>query len=885
MGCAEADRYTFGMCDAAIARHALTFSVLAVALWGAGGNAAEPGPGAGTLDLPGGGRLPGRLVNAPAAAGGGRDTLLWQAPGFTGPFEFHLDEIRGARFRPAGGRPAGAWKILLAGGDAVCADLEAFDGRRLTVLRGGPRPQRLAIDRAAIERIVRVGPGRAGGYVGPGGLAGWTQAPADSWIEEATGLRTGVRGAAVERDVGGPERAIYDVVLSWRRAAACRLAVAASPRGRDDPYQFELFSDESREGAEPTMVLVREEREQAASEPLAEAAADRPGPRRLRVVLFVDQAKGRLAVVIPERAPEPAADVTIRPPEGRAASGRFRLVGGGDIGLESLRVTEWRGEKAVVERATVTALVRRDGGRVDGDIAPWADGDAAFVVRGAEGETRLAQDEVEELVFAEGDAAAVAEPAIRATCRGEEVVCGDLERIDDDGLWLKRTGIDEPVALPLDALVAIESRRQAATSRPVPGRQGRLRQGETDIRGAVAVAGDRVGFRPVGSTEARPFAGGRDAASVVEYVERQEQRPDGDAGEVGGIGGQVTVDEAGFFVVEGLQPGGAAAADGRMRPGDRILAIAPEEGSAFVATEGRDLATVMNLLRGTVGSPVRLQMADAAGGRQQELELARRSLNLYSPDILRTALAEHARLAPGRRAGPLGDGDFTSVLFLRTGDAVPCAVEAIDEAGIRIRTPLDEAARRESVAVPARLVQAVELVPSASRSLDRQRLERLLTLPRMQRSNPPTHVVRLVDGDYLRGRIVDLDRKQLTLQLADAVKQLPRDAVARVIWLHPEDLEVEPVHEAGLDVAGLSVQGVKAGGERLTLDATAVEGTLIRGRNPAIGPAAIDTDAVDRLLIGAAIKAEAGELPYGQWKLKPAPGPRGLRESGPPDAG
>lgn len=864
------------------ARRAWTVGVLAVALWGAGGNAAEPGPGAGTLDLPGGGRLPGRLVNAAAAVGGGRDTLLWQAPGFTGPFEFHLDEIRGARFRPAGGRPAGAWKILLAGGDAVCADLEAFDGQRLTVRRGGPRPQRLAIDRAAIERIVRVGPGRAGGYVGPGGLAGWTQAPADSWTEEATGLRTGVRGAAVERDVGGPERAVYDIVLSWRRAAACRLAVAASPRGRDDPYQFELFSDDSREGAEPMMVLVREEREQAASEPLAEAETDQPGPRRLRVVLFVDQAKGRLAVVIPERAPEPAADVTIPPPPGRAASGRFRLVGGGDIGLDSLRVTEWRGEKPVVERVTATALVRRDGGRVDGDIAPWVDGDAAFVVRGAEGETRIARDEVEELVFAEVDAAAAAEPAMRAICHGEEVLCGDLERIDDGGLWLKRAGIDEPVALPLDALVAIESRRQAATPRPVPGRQGRLRQGETDIRGAVAAAGDRVGFRPAGSAEARPFAGGRDAASVVEYVERQE-RPL--AGEVGGIGGQVQVDGAGFFVVVLMQPDGAAAADGRMQPGDRILAIAPEEGSAFVATEGRDLNTVMNLLRGTVGSKVRLQVADSEGGRQREVELARRSLNLDSPDILRAALAEHARLAPGRRPGALGDGDFTSVLFLRTGDAVPCAVDAIDEAGIRIRTPLDEAARRESVAVPARLVQAVELVPSASRSLDRQRLERLLTLPRMQRANPPTHVVRLVDGDYLRGRIVGLDRRQLTLQLADAVKQLPRDAVARVIWLHPEDLEVEPRHEAGLDAAGLSVQGVNAGGERLTLDATAVEGTLIRGRNPAIGPAAIDTDAVDRLLIGAAIEAEARELPYGQWKLKPAPRPRALRERGTPDAG
>ncbi len=232
-------------------------------------------------------------------------------------------------------------------------------------------------------------------------------------------------------------------------------------------------------------------------------------------------------------------------------------------------------------------------------------------------------------------------------------------------------------------------------------------------------------------------------------------------------------------------------------------------------------------------------------------------------------------------------GDFPAVVFLRTGDALPCALDAIDEAGIRIRTPRGAAARQESVAVPARLVQAVELVPAASRDIDRTRLERLLTVPRMQRANPPTHLVRLVDGDYLRGRVEGLDGKRMTLALADAVKELPREAVARVIWLHPEDLDRPPGDgpPAAEDPAGLLVQGVAAGGERVTVDAEGIDGTLIRGRHAAIGPATIDTEAIDRLLIGAAIDAEARDLPYQKWKLKPAPEPRALRDRVAPNDG
>lgn len=313
------------------------------------------------------------------------------------------------------------------------------------------------------------------------------------------------------------------------------------------------------------------------------------------------------------------------------------------------------------------------------------------------------------------------------------------------------------------------------------------------------------------------------------------------------------------------------------------MAIAPEEGSPFVETKGLAIENVMNLLRGRIGSPVRVRVTANDGTDPREVDLVRGSIQVNDADILRAALTEHGRLAPGRRPGVNGV-DFPAVVFLRTGDALPCAVETIDEAGIRIRTPLGGDAAGGAVAVPARLVQAVELVPTVRRDIDRTRMERLLTVPRMQRAHPPTHLVRLMDGDYLRGRITALDARRLTLALADAVKDLPRETVARVIWLHPEDLAAPPAGGPPA-AAGLVVQGVAAGGDRVTVDAASIDGTVIRGHHAAIGPATIDTEAVDRLLFGAAITAEARDLPYQRWKLKPASEPRALRGRAAPNDG
>ncbi len=844
--------------------------------------------------------LPGSLVAAPAQAAGPRETLLWQSPAFALPFEFSIDEILGIRFKPAALPAMGDWRFHLRDGDVVSGTLEEIDADRVTATLGmAGRTQRVRIDRGALDRIVRSGNGAGSGYIGPGGLADWEQSPAASWREAANGIATETRGAAIVRDIAAPARAVYDIVLSWKTRPAFRIALAAAPgKPQDEPYRLEMFGTD--DNLADGLLLVREERDRASSEPLAgdeDAAAEAAPARRLRVVLFVDQTKGRLAVVLPELgSAKPRVDVTIPPPADRKPSGRFRLTNSGDVCLESIRVMPWNGDAAAVEQPRNATVVGRGGLRTDGVVESLAKAGGEIVVRGEAGVNRLPLADVQEIDFVRAKAAGaeqVSPASIRALCLNDEAVAGDLAKVDAEAVWLRRDGFDEPVAVPHAAIRSLDSRR-STVPRELPGRVGRLRHEGIDIRGCMVAAVDGgVAWRPVGSLSASPFAaaqGGGTPAAVVHYVEPREDEPDqGD--EVGGIGGQVEPDADGFFVIVMMRDDGAAALDGRIRPGDRILEIAPEKGSRFVAIKGLEPDTVMNLLRGRIGTPVRLKVADSAGGEPRQIELARGTIHVNNREILKAALDAHANLAPGDAAVPEGGAEFPALVFLRTGDVLPCAVDAIDAEGILLRSPLADSPK-EAVFVPAGIVQAVELVPSAaSRGIDKTRMDRLLTVPRMQRANPPTHLVRLVDGDYLRGRIDRLDAGKMRIALVDAVRELPRDAVVRVIWLHPEELAADgqpPEAAAGQKGPGVLVQGVAADGRRVTIAAERVDGALLRGPSPAIGESSIDTATVDRLLIGQAIDGEADDLPYRQWKLKPAPEPRALRERQPaahPEAG
>jgi hypothetical protein len=563
-------------------------------------------------------------------------------------------------------------------------------------------------------------------------------------------------------------------------------------------------------------------------------------------------------------------------------------------------VTEWTAAEPRAGSPDATQVVLRDGSVLEGDLVSLA-ADGKVVVRAAGGEQTRELDEIESIEFAASaeadDPAAARAASVRVVSRSGGALTGDIVAVADDGLEVARAGLDRSVRVPFVDLHALVSLKPAAPP-ALPGRAGTLKTGDAVVPGCLVDAaawGGGLAWQPRGSLVASPLAGDpAEVSAVVEYVAPAVAAPQtsGEA-ELGGIGGGVQPDGNGSFVISMLSEEGAAARDGRIEPGDRIVAVRPVKDGPFIETQGKEFTVVMNLLRGRVGTPVSLRIVKpGAQDEPLQVDLVRGLLAIVNREELDVALAEHARFLAGQESQVDQQRGFSSLLVLRSGDVVPVKVERIGVAGVRVRSPVTAGSGEEVVTVANDLVRAIEFDLSVATSqITRDRFERLTTLPRAQRDDPPTHLLRLRTQDYLRGRLESLDADQVVFSVLGQRKTLPRAAVARIIWLHPDEIDYAAGGGAALKpseeregeevpaaaVKGLLVQGVSPRG-RTTVVADRLEGAALVGASPAFGPSRIDTKQIDKLLLGRAVGAGDEALPFAQWRLRLAPLPRALRE-------
>src|SRR5260370_15202759 len=116
----------------------------------------------------------------------------------------------------------------------------------------------------------------------------------------------------------------------------------------------------------------------------------------------------------------------------------------------------------------------------------------------------------------------------------------------------------------------------------------------------------------------------------------------------------------------------------------------------------------------------------------------------------------------------------------------------MDEKGVFIKTPDSDA-----TFVAHDKLKSAELLASWDYSqIDETKRDRLLTLPRLQKDSPHTHLICSKNGDFLRGRIVAMDDTQLKVEVRLETKTLPRERVAQIIWLHADELTGKPAAAA-----------------------------------------------------------------------------------------
>jgi carboxyl-terminal processing protease len=112
-----------------------------------------------------------------------------------------------------------------------------------------------------------------------------------------------------------------------------------------------------------------------------------------------------------------------------------------------------------------------------------------------------------------------------------------------------------------------------------------------------------------------------------------------------GIGAQLT-SEDGFTKLTSIVPGGAADKDGRLKPGDKILAVGQGESGSMVDVIDMKLDDVVQQIRGTAGTVVRLSVMPVDGGETQVYNITRAKIALED-SAARSQIVEYEQKADG----------------------------------------------------------------------------------------------------------------------------------------------------------------------------------------------------------------------------------------------
>jgi thiol-disulfide isomerase/thioredoxin/small nuclear ribonucleoprotein (snRNP)-like protein len=230
-------------------------------------------------------------------------------------------------------------------------------------------------------------------------------------------------------------------------------------------------------------------------------------------------------------------------------------------------------------------------------------------------------------------------------------------------------------------------------------------------------------------------------------------------------------------------------------------------------------------------------------------------------------------------------------------------VQVVDANG-GVRQVVEEDAQEELLTISdltvSRLGNAMRYL-----SVDATQMESVLTVPRMHKTNPPSHVLVAQNGDLLRGQLTGMTDELVHFKSRLDTVAIPRERVDAIVWLKKPPAEAEEqavVAEAAVDQAERgpsevaaaaadaaddaegaasdddhvddTVRVMLASGTRLTFLIHEMTETTIVGEHPILGVCRISSGDVLELQVGEEVQPRNNTaLAYSQWQLTPAKEP------------
>lgn len=222
-----------------------------------------------------------------------------------------------------------------------------------------------------------------------------------------------------------------------------------------------------------------------------------------------------------------------------------------------------------------------------------------------------------------------------------------------------------------------------------------------------------------------------------------------------------------------------------------------------------------------------------------------------------------------------------ATLYLRSGDRFPGQLVSITESTAHFESPVTAA---KSVPL-SEIVMWERDHESQIDSLDPETRRRLLTVPRMQRTNPPTHLIETFDGDFLRGRLVGVEGEAIVMEVRLDEKRLALPTVRRILWLeHTSGIQGEeetagsgpPVVADGSESP--VVLAVQRSNTRLSFTPQRLADGVLSGTSRHLGECQVKLSEIDILYLGAEVAARAQAEQVAKWKMMPAKDPKFVSE-------
>jgi peroxiredoxin len=241
-------------------------------------------------------------------------------------------------------------------------------------------------------------------------------------------------------------------------------------------------------------------------------------------------------------------------------------------------------------------------------------------------------------------------------------------------------------------------------------------------------------------------------------------------------------------------------------------------------------------------------------------------------------------------------------VYLMTGDTFRCQVTSIDEGGVACRTP---SAAKQIAHDKVKAIDLAEPPDGSGRGrptfedfarqaaseqvrspqLGREKLQRLLTLPRLRRDDPPRQILCAVNGDYLRGRLLSMADNVVRFAVDDEPRDYPRDRIAAIVWLHPEPADQQAIPQDAAASAN-QVHAICDDGTRMTFVATEIDARSLMGMSDVLGECSLPLERLNELFLGDYVRQAATKVAYHGWTLTPAPDPKAFQASeSPTDSG